>query len=69
MHQVFATSPASSLIIIIIINTTQHPQIPRCYRIPATVQEPFYIAEVMDNDSVDEVLTVRWYVPTNVSKS
>jgi hypothetical protein len=40
-----------------------------CYQIPATVQEPFYIAEVMDNDSVDEVLTVRWYIPSNVSKS
>jgi hypothetical protein len=36
---------------------------------PAAVQEPFYLAEIVDNDIIDEVLTVRWYAPTNTSKS
>jgi len=51
--------------IIIIINT----KIPLFHQKAATAQEPFYLAEVVDNDIIDEVLTVRWYAATNCSKS
>jgi len=64
MHQVYLQLLLLHHIIIIIITKT-----PLFHQIPATAQEPFYLAEVVDNDIIDEVLTVRWYAPTNCSKS
>lgn len=34
---------------------------------PDTVKEPFYVAEVIDNDIHKDVLTIRWFTATKQS--